>query len=145
VGEELQRLADATIPPASGDPGMDAEIRSALRCMADHKARSAMVVKAISDGDMRVASAVLRGPSMLSGFSETELAVHRHQYRQKMHPDIVDREKRLKLAIAETERTGASLIKYLKQLADGSDDVAAKHAIALQALKEAQVEGDERI
>ena len=63
-----------------------------------------------------------------------------HQYRQKMHPDIVDREKRLKLAIEEVERAGSALVSYLKALANGTDDAEARHSAALAALAEARGE-----
>jgi hypothetical protein len=119
---------------------MEAEIRTALRQMTDDEARGALVAKVITDKDMRVVSAVLRAPAMLSGFTETGAKMYLHQYRQKMHPDIVDREKRLKLAIEEVERAGSALVSYLKALANGTDDAEARHSAALAALAEARGE-----
>jgi hypothetical protein len=131
---EIQRLEKDTSSPAVVSPH-SAEIRARLVSLSPD-ARNAALAAALKDGDDAVLAAVLKDdvPSLLTGFSPTELAMKRHAYRQARHPVEVDRIARLAKAVKATEIAGEAAMAFLTGIADDpAAAVAAAHQKAAQA------------
>lgn len=127
-------------PPAIRDQlsaNLETEIRSRLSTMPE-KDRDDAIGRAFTSGDVAVVAAVLRGPALLVGMSQTKQEMVRHRYRATFYPEETERRQRLRNALEATERGGQSFIKFIvaatngeaAQLAEASDRAkAAEQAI----------------
>ena len=123
-------LAETSAPPApkGSDPvaiALESEIRASLRGMTREE-RGKALAAAVSNGDDATVGAFLRGPTYLTGGSDTEREMRRHAWRLARHPEAVDREARLKKAIAATEQGAKALIAFTKELAESPETVIAE-------------------
>jgi len=120
---ELERIARETAPPApknAHEAQLHAEVRAVLRGLSEEQ-RGAAIQAAIGSGDDLTALAFLNGPPLLSGANETERDIRREQWRRARHAEAVEREGRLKLALAATERGGNALVAWLEQLSESPE------------------------
>jgi len=117
---DLAAIAKSTNAPARVAGSTDAfegEIRAALARM-NEATRSAAVAEAIRTGDAVTVRAVLSGPHFLSGMSHLEREMRRAEWRNRVHKESVDREKRIGLAIASLDRGTVALVAFARDLTD---------------------------
>ncbi len=82
--------------------------------------------------------AFLRGPSFLSGATDSEVAIRREQWRRQKFPDAVDRQERLSKAIAAVNIGGNALAGLVKEIAPaGGAGAEERRDRAAKALEEA--------
>ncbi|MBX4992861.1 hypothetical protein ABID08_002028 [Rhizobium binae] len=140
VQQEVAEItARTSTPPAPRDQlsaGLEAEIRARLASMPE-KARDEAIGKAFAEMDGSIIAAVLRGPALLVGLSQSRQDMVRHRYRTTFHPAEEARLKRLTAALEATERSGRSFINYIASATTGSAVQIAEAAANAQAAEQA--------
>ncbi|MFL5011412.1 hypothetical protein [Rhizobium sp.] len=140
VQQEIAEISARTsTPPAPRDQlsaGLEAEIRARLAGMQE-KARDEAIGKAFAEMDTNIIAAILRGPALLVGMSQTRHDIVRRRYRITFHPDEEARLKRLTAALEATERSGRSFIDYIATATTGSATQIAEAAANAQAAEQA--------
>ncbi|MGO4316342.1 hypothetical protein [Agrobacterium sp. MCAB5] len=133
--EDIESLTGA--PPVLRDQisaSLETEIRARLSVMPD-KERDDAIGKAFTKNDLAVVAAVLRGPALLVGMSQTKQDMVRHRYRNTFYPEETARRRRLQEALEATERGGQSFIKFITAATTGA---AAQLAAASERAKAAE-------
>jgi hypothetical protein len=116
-------------PKSAADAFQRAEIRNVLAAMSPEK-RAATVGAAIEQDDRDVLIAAFTGPTMLTGLGEAERQALLDRRRRKHYPAELDHMKRLKAAIANLDRGGTLLLKFIGGLTDGEAIKEAEQAEA---------------
>ena len=142
----LAEIATATAaPPRAAEPAdamLASEIRTRLAQLSE-KERRAVVSGAVSGGDIATVSAVLNAPAILTGMTDAEKEMFRHEWRVNQFPAEVDREQRLGKAIEDVDRVGPILMSLVGSLTDAAeiDAATASERAAVRARQTA--EGDD--
>lgn len=114
----IETRTGAPPPPKDSTAlSIEAEIRARLAAM-NPKERADAIAKAKADNSETVIAAILRGPAMLSGVTETEQAMLRHAYRQRAHSADYARMQRLAKALDATERSGRLFVGIVNSAKD---------------------------
>lgn len=121
---------------------LEAEIRAAIKAMGD-KDKTAAISKAIATNDMSIVGAILRGPGLLTGLGDAELASVRHRYQQANFPKEMAKRERLEKALAAARTGGLAFVELVTSAADNKmasmADAATQRRVAAMA---AHAEGE---
>lgn len=106
---------DLSAPVASkASHGIAAEVRAHVKGLTTDK-RLALVQHAITSGDDTTATAVLGGPSYLSGLTEEMQATLTRQYHEHNSPEATVRLRAMRGAISLIERNGPIVFKEFEK------------------------------
>jgi hypothetical protein len=122
---------------------VQSEIRAQVRAM-DAKQRLSALSKPSDD----LVMAITAGPPEVSGLSANEVESIRQEWRSRAHPEIVEREKRLILALADTDRAGVALHNAVRRAFEQHQAAIRSHEQAVvvsekAAAAVAQTDNDE--
>jgi hypothetical protein len=112
---ELER--ELTPEPDEASERFASTILARLAAMKDEQ-RASIMAAAIDADDQTVLATVFAAPSWLSGHGEAELAMRIDAWRRRHRPKEHDRLARIRQAADAVERGGASLVAYVRHVAD---------------------------
>jgi hypothetical protein len=107
------------------------ELRERLASLPEER-RKGIVASAIANDDQLLIGAVFNSDAWLSGLTDNEMSVHRHNWRQKHFSGDIDRRERLSKALDAAEKAGALAVAYVDHLTD-ADLVAKAESMEKQA------------
>lgn len=115
------------------------ELRERMSMLPEER-RKAIIIHAINSDDDLLVGAILNAKSWLSGLSDSEVLLCRHNWATKRYPADVERLDRLEKAMGDTHRAGQQAISFIDSLTDanliaGAEASEKKASDALAAAK----------
>jgi hypothetical protein len=117
VAKIEQETSAPPVPRDAASLQLEGETRTWLRTLPDDK-RAAAVETALNAGDDLTVGALLRGPAGLSGISPATRELYRGQWRERRFPDQTARMRRIGKAVADVERGGKALLRFVRDLTE---------------------------
>ena len=131
---ELLRAATSTLPVPKDQLALqiEGEVRVRLAAMKPNE-RGELIAAAIKHDDAETLGAYFRGPSYLSGASDSERGLYKGMWRQKQFPKECDREQRLVKALEALDRGGQALLGVVEVCTNSPAAKAAEQGTARAA------------
>ena len=93
------------------------ELRERLSLLPEER-RKAIIAQAVSADDDLLVAAVLAAPGWLSGLTDTDLAMVRHNWASRRYAPDLERLERLGKAIIDAQRAGQQAMGFVDSLTD---------------------------
>jgi hypothetical protein len=141
IQRDTSRLPPSTSPASIAIERQTADV---LRSMPDADRRK-VIMQAIERDDESVLSSLFSGPAFVVGLDDKTREAYRQQFRKKRWPEVVERETRLRAALADIERAGGATVAWVERLFSASpiEKLVAASEAATSAVAAAKAsEGD---
>jgi hypothetical protein len=132
----IDRQTGTPPPPKDAvEVSLESDIRNRLSQMPT-KERDDVLSEALATNNAMILGAVLRGPAMLSGLTNTRMDILRARYRKQFHAEATARREALAKALEATNRAGNLFVGLIKQATE--EPAVQLAAAAVKARKAAE-------